>query len=184
MEDKKILQLLWQRAEAALELLAKKYGKGLYRLAKNILGNHWDAEESVSDTYAAVWYAIPPARPDPLAGFVYRVGRNTALKRLRENTAQKRCSSYDVSLDELAGCLAGSTLEEEYDAIALGQAIDRFLDTLDSKNRRLFLRRYWFGDSVKELATAEHLSANALSVRLLRLRQLLKDYLNKEGFYL
>lgn len=102
MDDKTILQLLWQRAEQALTALAENYGKGLYHLAMNILNCHRDAEEAVNDTYLSLWNAIPPAKPDPLSGYVYRVGRNTALKRLRENTALKRCSKYDVSLDELA----------------------------------------------------------------------------------
>lgn len=184
MEDKQILQLLWQRAERALTALAGKYGKGLYRLTMNILNCHRDAEETVNDTYFAIWNAIPPAQPDPLTGYVYKVGRNTALKRLRENTALKRCSQYDVSLDELADYLSGNTLEEEYDAVLLGQCIDRFLDTLNRQNRRIFLRRYWFGDSVDALAKAEGLSPNALSVRLLRLRSQLKEYLYKEGFSL
>ncbi len=184
MDDKLILRLLWQRAEQALAALTEKYGKGLYRLAMNILNCHRDAEETVNDTYLSLWNAIPPAQPDPLSGYVYRVGRNTALKRLRENTALKRCSRYDVSLDELAGYLSGNTLEEEYDAILLGQCIDRFLDTLNRQNRRIFLRRYWFGDSLETLAKEESLSQNALSVRLLRLRKQLKDYLYKEGFML
>ena len=184
MDDKNILRLLWQRAEAAISALAEVYGKGLLRLAMNILHSHRDAEETVNDTYLALWNAIPPARPDPLSAYVYRTGRNTALKQLRENTALKRCSQYDVSLDELAGYLSGSTLEEEYDAILLGQCIDRFLDTLSRQNRRIFLRRYWFGDSIELLAQEEALSPNALSVRLLRLRRQLKDYLNKEEFLL
>lgn len=184
MEDKTILQLLWQRAERALSALAEKYGKSLHRLAMNILNSRQDAEETVNDTYLSLWHAIPPAKPDPLSGYVYRVGRNTALKRLRENTALKRCSRYDVSLDELAGTLSGSTLEEEYDAVLLGQCIDRFLDTLSRQNRRIFLRRYWFGDSIEDLAKEESLTPNSLSVRLLRLRRQLKDYLIQEGFTL
>ena len=184
MDDKKILRLLWQRAEAAISALAEVYGKGLHRLAMNILHSYRDAEETVNDTYLAIWQAIPPAKPDPLSAYVYRTGRNTALKRLRENTALKRCSQYDASLDELSGFLSGNTLEEAYDAILLGQCIDRFLDTLNRQNRRIFLRRYWFGDSIDVLAKEESLTPNALSVRLLRLRRQLKDYLSKEGFLL
>lgn len=175
MDDKKILRLLWQRAEAAISALAEVYGKGLLQLAMNILHSHRDAEETVNDTYLAIWHAIPPAKPDPLSAYVYRTGRNTALK---------RCSQYDVSLDELSGFLSGNTLEETYDAILLGQCIDRFLDTLNRQNRRIFLRRYWFGDSIDDLAKEESLTPNALSVRLLRLRRQLKDYLSKEGFLL
>lgn len=182
MDDSKIIALLWNRAQSALDALSQKFGKGLYRMAHNILGNHADAEETVNDTYLALWDSIPPQNPDPLGAYVYRVGRNQALKRYRLNTAQKRNSHYDLSLEELSGCLAGTSLEEDYDAILLGQTIDRFLDTLDSKNRRIFLRRYWFGDRIADLAKAEHLTPNALTVRLSRIRQQLKDYLIKEGF--
>ena len=182
MEDKKIVSLLWQRAEQALSLLAKKFGAGLHRLAMNILGNRQDAEESVSDTYLAVWNSVPPQKPDPLSAYVYRVGKNTALKKHRENTAQKRDSRYDVSLDELAGCIAGYSLEEEFEAKLLGQAIDRFLTQQTEQNRIIFLRRYWFGDSVKEIAALYAMSPGSISVRLSRLREALRDYLQKEGF--
>lgn len=183
MDDKKIIGLLWQRAEQALVLLAKKFGAGLHRLAMNILGNHPDAEESVNDTYLALWNTIPPEKPDPLTAYVYRVGKNTALKKLRENTAQKRDSRYDVSLDELAGCVAGCSLEDEFDARLLGRAINRFLDKQTEQNRIIFLRRYWFGDSVKEIAALYTMTPGSVSVRLSRLRESLKEQLTKEGFF-
>ena len=182
MEDKKIVSLLWQRAEQAITLLAKKFGAGLHRLAMNILGNRQDAEEAVSDTYLAVWNSVPPQKPDPLSAYVYRLGKNTALKKHRENTAQKRDSRYDVSLDELAGCVAGCSLEEEWEARELGRAIDRFLTQQTEQNRIIFLRRYWFGDSVKEIAALYAMKAGAVSVRLSRLREALRNYLQKEGF--
>lgn len=183
MEDKTIVSLLWQRAEQAIEALAKKFGAGLHRLAMNILGNHPDAEESVNDTYLALWNAIPPEKPDPLTAYVYRVGKNTALKKLRDATAQKRDSRYDVSLDELSECVAGCSLEDEFDARLLGRAIDRFLGAQTEQNRIIFLRRYWFGDSVKEIASLYAMKAGAVSVRLSRLRDALKEHLTKEGFF-
>ena len=183
MEDKAIMALLLNRSQQAIEALAATYGARLFQIARNILSDPQDAEESVNDTYLAVWNAIPPAKPDPLIGYVLRTCRNIALKRLRFQSAQKRSSAYTQSLDELAELFPGSTLEEALDAKALGQAVDAFLSTLNKKNRRLFLRRYWFGDSLADLCQQEGLSSNALSVRLLRLRQQLKDYLNKEGFF-
>ncbi len=183
MEDKKILELLWNRISSAIDALAAKYGQRLYLTAMNILGNHHDAEETVNDTYLALWNAIPPQRPDPLAGYVHRTGRNIALKRLRSDSAQKRNSSYDLSLDELADVIPGDTLEDLLDARELGRAIDRFLDTLSQQNRVIFLRRYWFGDSVMDLANSQALTPNAMTVRLSRLRAQLKDYLIKEGFF-
>lgn len=182
MEDRKIIRMLWDRMEEAIEALAKKFGHRLLATARNILGNHQDAEESVSDTYLAVWNAIPPKEPDPLAGFVYQTGRNQALKRLRYESAKKRNSDYDVSLEELAGCIAGVSLEDEFDARLLGRAIDRFLDTVSKTSRVLFLRRYWFGDSVKDIAKHFDMTENAVTVRLGRTRQQLRTYLIKEGF--
>lgn len=183
MDDKEILELLWGRAENAISALSFKFGRRLYQTAMNILCDPLDAEEAVNDTYLALWNAIPPARPSPLAGFVHRVGRNIALNRRRANTAQKRGSTYDLSLDELAESIPGGTLEDTWDAKTLGQAINRFLSTLTPTNRRLFLRRYWFGDSVNYLAREQGMTQNALSVRLSRLRRQLKDYLIQEGFY-
>lgn len=182
MEDKRIVALLWQRAESALTALADRFGALLHRISMNILNNESDAEETVNDTYLALWNAIPPEKPDPLTGYVCRVGRNTALKRLRENTAQKRNSQYDLSLEELSGCLSGQSLSDEIDARLLGRAIDRFLDTVNRENRVLFLRRYWFGDSVAELAKVFCLKESAVSVRLHRTRAQLRAYLIKEGY--
>lgn len=182
MEDKKIIVLLWQRAEEALDALAEKFGKGLLVLARNILPDLRDAEEAVSDTYLALWHAIPPAEPDPLPPYVYRVGRNTALNRLRRDAARKR-SGYEVSLDELSGSLSGPSLESLADARALGRAIDAFLDTQSQSTRIIFLRRYWFGDSVKDIAKMLGMRETAVSVRLLRTREKLKDYLTEEGYY-
>lgn len=184
MDDRKILELLWHRAEGAIDALAAKFGRRLHATAINILGDPRDAEEAVNDTYLAVWDAIPPARPDPLCAYVYQTGRNSALKLLRSRTAQKRNSGYDLSLEELAQVLPAGTLEEEIDARALGQAIDRFLDSLDSKDRVLFVRRYWFGDSVSTLAAQRYATPGSISVRLHRIRERLKDYLNKEGFWI
>ena len=178
----KITKLLWQRSELAITELARECGRRLYQTAMNILGIHEDAEESVSDTYLAVWNAVPPKQPEPIAPFVYITGRNIALNRLRHDTAQKRCG-YDVSLSELEGCIAGPDLWETLDARALGRAIDAYLDTLTHDSRVIFLRRYWFGDSVKDIAKAFGMSESAVSVRLSRTRDKLKIYLTEEGFY-
>lgn len=182
MEDDRIIALLWQRAEEALDALAAKFGAGLLALARNILPDLRDAEEAVSDTYLALWNAIPPARPEPLPPYVYRVGRNTALNRLRRDTAQRRCG-YELSLDELSACIAGPDLEARISARALGRAIDAFLGAQSQSTRIIFLRRYWFGDSVKEIAKMLGMKESAVSVRLLRTREKLKDYLTEEGYY-
>lgn len=181
MDDKRILELLWNQVEDALDAVAQKFGKRLLYTALNILGDPQDAEEAVNDTYMALWNTIPPSCPDPLAGYVHRTGRNIALKKCRYLTAQKRATQYDLSLEELSDILPAPSMEELLDARELGRAIDRFLDTLSRDSRVLFLRRYWFGDSVKHLAQTAGLSENTLSVRLSRIRCRLKDYLYKEG---
>ena len=183
MDDKHIIALLFDRSEQALTILAQKFGPRLLLTTRNILGDTQDAEECVSDTYLAIWNAIPPREPNPLAGFVFKTGRNLALKRLRHNTAAKRNSHYDVSLDELSACIAGSSLDEALSARDLGQAIDRFLDTLSRDSRIIFLRRYWFGDSVSQIAAALGRSENSVSVRLNRCRGKLRTYLEQEGYF-
>ncbi len=176
MDDQRILELLWQRAEHGISALAERFGARLKTMAKNLLGSEQDAEECVDDTYLAVWNAIPPRRPEPLAPFVYRVGRNIALNRLRSNTAQKR-GGYELSLDELAGCIPAA---ERRDG-ELGQALNAWLDGLKKEDRAVFLRRYWFGDSVKDIAQGLGTTQNNVSVRLSRLRSKLRTYLIKEG---
>lgn len=182
MEDKKIVQLLFARAENAISELGTRFGKQLYRIAYNILGNKMDAEECTNDTYLALWNAIPPVSPDPLAPYVYRTGRNTALKRLHRDTAKKRDSRYDVSLEELNECLPGEDLEQKIDARELGRTMERFLESKSRENRYIFIRRYWYGDSVGEIARALKLKENAVSVRLNRIRSSLKEFLEKEGY--
>ena len=184
MEDKKILQMLWNRTEAALDALAKKFGRRLLQTAFNILGNPQDAEEAVNDTYLAVWNAIPPARPQPLCAHIYKIGKNIALKKHRDQHTQKRDCGYTVSLDELADILPDGTLEDQLDAKQLAQMIDTFLDTLKKDDRILFLRRYWFGDSIPSLAKDRYTTEGNISVRLYRIRNRLKEYLIKEGYFL
>ncbi|MBQ9120901.1 MAG: sigma-70 family RNA polymerase sigma factor [Clostridia bacterium] len=183
MDDKQIIQALFARAEGAIEALARRFGSRLYRIAQNILRSDQDAEECVSDTYLALWNAIPPAEPEPLPPYVYRTGRNIALKRYRANTAEKRNSAYDLSLDELCEYLPDIRAEAEAESRAIGRAMDCFLSTETRDNRVIFLRRYWFGDSVKAIAKAMGRIENSVSVSLNRTRNKLKKYLVKEGFY-
>jgi len=177
-----ILALLLSRSEEAIGAMSARFGPRLLATAMNILGIREDAEETVSDTYLTVWNTVPPQEPEPLAPYVYRVGRNLALKRLTRNSALKRNSRYDLPLAELEACIPSNALEEAADAQELGRAIDRFLDTLPKENRVMFLRRYWFGDSVKEIAAAFSLRENTVTVRLARSRERLRTYLRKEGY--
>ena len=176
MEDHEILALLEQRSDRAIDALAERFGSLLLRIAMNLVDNSQDAEECVNDTYLAVWNSVPPNHPLPLQPYICR---NIAINRLRRSTTQKR-AGYEISLDELAGCISAPLQE---DSRLIGQAMNAWLRTLSKENRAIFLRRYWFGDSIKDIAAATGLKENAVSVRLNRLRDKLKDYLYMEGYY-
>ena len=185
MEDKQIIKLLFARAEDALRILRERFGNTLYKIAMNILGNHHDAEETTNDTYLAVWNAIPPKEPDPLAPYVYRTGRNMALKRLEYLSAEKRNNSYDLSLDELGACLPDDNNDPEQDLIVqeIADSINEFLEKDTAVNRYIFMRRYWYDDTVEDIAKAVSMKSGAVSVRLNRIRSKLKEHLMKEGYY-
>ena len=182
MEDNEIIELFFLRSEAAIAALAEKYERLLYRISFNILNNKEDVSECLNDTYLGVWNAIPPRRPNPLTAFVCRIIRNLSLKKYRRNTAAKRNNAFDTSLDELELYIPVPSAEDEWNAAELGKAIDRFLGTLDAQNRILFVRRYWFSDSVKDIAALMKMRENLVSVRLNRICRQLKKYLEKEGF--
>lgn len=182
MEDREILALLFSRSEEALAALSAKFGHRLLRLAKNVLPTTQDAQEAVNDTFLAVWNTIPPKRPDPIAPYILRICKNISVSRLRVITAQKR-SAYEVALDELAETIGENTLERIIEARILGQIINQFLSTLSKTDRVIFLRRYWYGDQVKDIARQVGMTENAVSVRLNRLRSSLKNTLIKEGYY-
>lgn len=183
MNDRHLVALLLRRAESALARIEETYGRRLYAIAMNILADPRDAEETVNDTYLALWNTIPPAQPNPLSAYAYRIVKNIAMTRLRRETAQRRDSRYLVSLDELAECVGRETLEDALRTKELGRAINAFLGTVSKENRILFLRRYWFGDSISQIAQNFGYSENTVSVRLSRTRSKLKAYLLEEGLY-
>ncbi len=183
MEDKAIVSLFWERSEQALCALELRYGALLQNIAANILGDMHDAQECVNDTYLALWNTIPPRKPEPLCAYICRVVRNIALARRRNDHAQKRDSRMDISLDELAACLDAPSMEQTLDARELGRTIDAFLAGIARDNRIIFLRRYWFGDDIGQIASVLGLSRNAVSIRLSRTREQLKQHLIREGYY-
>lgn len=181
MEDNTIIRLLWERSEQAIENLSAKYGRLVQQISANILANEEDAAECVNDTWLGVWNAIPPARPEKLMPYVCRIARNISLKRHRDNTAKRHDSRNHLPISELEECLPGPSVEEVWSARELGRIIDRFLDSLEPENRVIFVRRYWFSDSIREIAVRMGMSENHISVRLSRVRKRLKTYLAKEG---
>lgn len=182
MEDARIIDLFYERSEQAVSELDRKYGAAVRKTAANILRDREDAEECVNDTYLGVWNSVPPHRPEPLGSYVCRIARNIAVSRLRANTAARRSGGVELVLDELAECVPASVdLEGELEARELLAAIERFLSTLSYDDRFLFVRRYWYADSVKEIAAAVHSRENRVAVRLFRLREKLQKFLMKEG---
>ena len=182
MEDAQIIDGFFRRDPEAITAVQEKYEKRCLAAAGHILPDRRDAEECVNDTYLAVWNAIPPQKPDPLRTFVCKIARNLAAAKYHANTAKKRNSRYDAALDELEGCLAaGGSVEEAYDAKELSEAINAFLSSLSYTDRFLFVRRYWYSDSMQDIAAMIGSTANSVAVRLYRLREKLRHYLIREG---
>ena len=181
LDDSKIMDLFFERSQTAIFELSEKYGELCLQLAKNIVKNPQDSEECVNDAFLAVWNSVPPNRPASLRAYTLKMVRNNALKRYHTNTAQKRNSHYDMAFEELENCL--QTVDDTHKhctAKELAAAMQAFLSSLDSENRILFVRRYWYGDSVATLAEAMEKSPHFVSVRLARTREKLKKYLKKE----
>ena len=178
MDDEKIIDLFFDRSEQAINELDIKYGKFCRRLSYNILNNRQDAEECLNDAYLGMWNRVPPERPVPLLTYLCKLVRNYSLKLYHRKTAAKRNSTYDIALHELEDCLpAADTVEAELEAKDLARIIEGFLDTLTVENRVIFMRRYWFADSCKDIAGQVGLTEKNVSVRLTRIRQKMKDYL-------
>lgn len=182
--DQEILALGQARDQEAIAAMAEKYGAYCHTVARNVLGNDADAEECVNDAYLGMWNTIPPQRPQVLSAYGCRIVRNLALKAHDRNTAAKRNSAYDVAMEELEGCLpASGTVEHELEARELAHMIERFLDTLNLENRVIFLRRYWFADSYRDIAQLVGLTKKTVSVRLTRLREKLRQYLMEQEVF-
>ena len=182
LDDSKIIELFFERSEQAIIELSKKYGSVCMKVADNILNNKSDSEECVNDAYLGTWNTIPPQKPNPLLSYVCRIVRNLALKKYHANTAAKRNSVYDVALDELEYCFpASASVEEEYSANEVAHLIDAFLETLDEESQVMFVRRYWYSDSVSDIARLLHISAHKVSDRLYRIREKLRKYLIQKG---
>ena len=183
MEDEAIIDLYWQRDEEALRQSDKKYGAFCRQIALRIVGILEDAEECVNDTWLRAWEAMPPSRPCPLRAFLGRITRNLSLDRYRAGRAQKRGGgTMDVLLEELTHCLPSTeSVEGQYDANETAAVIHRFLAELPPEKRQMFLRRYWFGDSVEEIAGRFAMRPGTVKSSLHRLRQRLRETLEKEG---
>ncbi len=182
MEDSQIIDLFFERSEQAVEELDRKYGRAVRKTAANLLQNVQDAEECVNDAYLGVWNSIPPHRPESLVSYVCKISRNLAVSKLRRDTAVKRNSCFDLVLEELEDFVpSGMNVETDYEAKELTAAVNRFLSTLCYDDRFLFVRRYFYADSVRDIAEQMHVRDSRVSTRLFRLREKLRKNLKKEG---
>ena len=183
MNDKNIVDLYFNRDEEAIAQTDKKYGRYCYSIAYNILTNKEDAEESVSDTYMTAWRAIPPRRPSVLSTFLGKITRHISIDRWRERSANKRGGGeVTLALEELEDCVAGlQNVEMEYERKELIRAYVKFLDTLPVTERRVFLCRYWYVDSVEAIAEKFGFSQSKVKTMLYRTRAKLRKQLAEEG---
>jgi len=185
MEDIQIIELYWQRNEQAIAETSSKYGAFCFSIAKNILSVHEDAEECVNDTYHQVWNVIPPQRPIKFRPWLGKIVRNIALNLWNKNHTQKRYAGMTELLSELEDCIpASQTIELEIEEKELTEHIDRWLRSLDREDRILFVRRYWNGVALRDLANEKGIAPGKLAQRMYRLRIGLKAALEKEDIHL
>ncbi len=185
MEDSEIMKLYFARDEAAIQETASKYGAFCHGIAYNILAIREDCEECVNDTYLKAWDTIPPQQPDHFGAWLGKVVRNIALNLWKKNHRQKRYVGMEQLLDELAECIPSHVnVESEIAAAEITAILNQWLSSLPKDERILFVRRYWNGDTLKNLAKRYHTTPTELANRMFRMRNDLKNVLEREGILL
>ena len=181
MEDIRIIELYFERSEDAIKQTQEKYGRYCYSIAMNILDNTEDSEECVNDTMLGAWNSIPPKKPTHLSLFLGKITRNIALNRRERNTAKKRGGEgFDLVFEELSECIPDTDTAESEDTL-LKEAIESFLRSLPENKRYIFIRRYWYMDTIGEISKATRLTETNVKVTLSRLRASFRSFLEKEG---
>ena len=181
MNDAEILALYWQRNENAIKETDTVYGRRLHVLSERIVNSHEDAQECVSDTYMKAWETIPPQRPNYFFAYLARICRNLSLDRLEWWSAAKRSASFVSLTQEMELCIPDNSFERKLEGEELGRVLSRFLGSLSQENRMIFMRRYWYCDSVQEIAGRFNISQSKVKTQLHRTRNKLKQFLEKEG---
>ena len=182
MDDTQIIDLYFARDEQAIAETEQKYGGFCLRIAMNVLDVREDAEECVSDTYLSAWNRIPPTIPQSLKAFLGRMVRNLSISRFRSMRAKKRYNGMEVLLSELGDCVpSDQNVEQTVEAKELSGYISDWLVSLPAEDCALFVRRYWFGDAVQELAERCGITAAQMAQRMLRLRKNLRTALEEKG---
>ena len=186
MTDADIVTLYWARDEQAIAQTAQKFGAYCRKIAMNLLGSQEDAEECENDTWMAAWNSMPTNRPARLAPYLGRITRNLALDRFDRAAAQKRGSGQTCApLDELAECVAApGSVEDSFDAAETGRLISAFLRRQSPESRIIFLRRYWYGQSVADIAAGMNCGEGKVKSSLFRTRKALRTYLEQEEVFL
>ncbi len=183
MEDARIVDLYWARSETAINETSAKYEKYCYTIAHNILANREDADESVNDTYLAAWNSMPPHRPAILSTFLGKITRRISIDKWRSRSAEKRGGGEIIlALDELSDCVSSDTnVEQVVETAELGKAIDCFVMALPLMERRVFICRYWYLDSIASICQQFGFSQSKIKVMLHRTRKDLRSYLERQG---
>lgn len=181
MEDSEIIGLFERRDESAVAELKEKYGGMMERLAQRICPSKEDAEEAVSDAVLGLWNAIPPSKPDNLRAYVCRAARNSAAKKLERNLAAKRSVNAEVPLEELETVLEDVPAAQNIDGMEFRILIEDFLDGMSREQRVMFVKRYFFYDSVPEIAADMSLTEGKVKTALFRMRKKFREYLERSG---
>lgn len=181
MEDGQIIELYFRRDEEAIRQTQLAYGGRLYNLSYRLLLRREDAEESVSDTYLKAWETIPPTRPVFFYAYLAKICRFLSMGKLDWNNAAKRKAEVVTLSDELACCIPDVSREQQFQSQELGALLNDFLATLSDENRRIFMRRYWYGESIGEIAQRFRLGESNVKTKLMRTRNALRAFLEKEG---
>lgn len=175
-----IIELLERRDERALQLLREHYGDYCHAIVIRLLGDEREAEEVLSDVWLSVWKAIPPARPGHLKAYLAKTARNAAINRIRRDSAAKR-SGATVVMEELAACIPDRGWEDRIRSGEIREAMNGFLAKLPETERKIFVRRYWFGETVPQIAADLRYSESKVTSLLHRLRKRLRKHLEQEG---
>lgn len=185
MRDEEIVELYWEREEAAIHETEKKYGHYLTKIAYNVLSDWEDSKESVNDTYLKAWNSMPPLRPSFLSGYLGKLTRQISIDIFRRrNSAKRGKSEYALSLSELEDCISdGNSTQQNVDLHMLSQSINEYLRTLPVEIRDIFVGRYYYADSVRKVASYYNMSEAKVKSILYRTRLKLKEHLKKEGFF-
>lgn len=181
MEDKRIIELFFERSEKAIEETEKKYGRYISAVADSILASKADTEEVVNDTYLRAWNSIPPKKPTMLGAFLAVIARNLALDRYAARRKERENISAEAILDELSDCLPVAEGLSPADEFHLRQAVNSFLSSLDAKTRVVFMRRYWYMMPIGKIAYMSGMTESNVKTTLHRTRAAFREHLEKEG---